>query len=39
MNEVAGPNGPLASYGLVPDPALEETQQQIEAETVMDMPS
>jgi phosphate transport system substrate-binding protein len=32
---VAGPGGPLANYGLVPDPELEETQQKIENEVTM----
>lgn len=29
-DEIAGPGGPLAEYGLVPDPALAETQALIE---------
>ncbi len=32
-DEMAGPNGPLASYGLVSDPELAATQAAIEAET------
>lgn len=32
---IAGPNGPLASYGLVPDPDLEATQQKIENEVTL----
>ena len=38
-NEVAGPNGPLAQYGLVSDPELEQVQQTVENEETMDMPS
>jgi len=34
-NEVAGNGGPLADYGLVPDPELAETQAKIENETTM----
>ncbi|MEM0936055.1 MAG: substrate-binding domain-containing protein [Pseudomonadota bacterium] len=34
-NEVAGPTGPLAQYGLVSDPELSATQQMIDAEEVM----
>ncbi|MCE0504741.1 MULTISPECIES: substrate-binding domain-containing protein [unclassified Roseivivax] len=34
-DEIAGPGGPLANYGLVPDPELAETQAKIENETVM----
>ncbi|MDT0683910.1 substrate-binding domain-containing protein [Roseicyclus sp. F158] len=34
-NEVAGPNGPLSNYGLVADPELEQTQQQIADEVTM----
>lgn len=33
---VAGPNGPLAAYGLVSDPALAETQGRIANEETMD---
>ena len=33
--EIAGPDGPLAEYGLVADPLLEQTQEQIENETTM----
>ena len=33
--QVAGEGGPLAEYGLVPDPALERTQSAIEAEDLM----
>ena len=29
-NEIAGPSGPLAQYGLVSDPAISETQQKLE---------
>jgi phosphate transport system substrate-binding protein len=28
-DDIAGPSGPLAEYGLVPDPALAETQAMI----------
>jgi phosphate transport system substrate-binding protein len=28
-DEIAGPNGPLAQYGLVSDPALAETQNKL----------
>ena len=38
-NEIAGPQGPLANYGLVADPELEQTQQKVESEETMDMPS
>ena len=31
-DQVAGPGGPLAEYGLVSDPELSETQKLIEAE-------
>lgn len=34
-DEVAGPGGPLANYGLVPDPELAQTQEKIQNETVM----
>ena len=34
-DEMAGPDGPLAAYGLVSDPALAETQAMVEAETPM----
>ncbi|MCC1480973.1 substrate-binding domain-containing protein [Roseibaca sp. Y0-43] len=34
-DEIAGPNGPLANYGLVSDPELAEVQATIENETVM----
>ena len=34
-DEVAGPNGPLAAYGLVSDPELAATQAMVEAETPM----
>ena len=34
-DEIAGPDGPLAEYGLVSDPALAETQEAIANETVM----
>ena len=32
MDEIAGPDGPLAEYGLVADPELAETQAVIENE-------
>ncbi|MBV0892833.1 substrate-binding domain-containing protein [Paracoccus sp. Z118] len=32
---LAGPGGPLAAYGLVPDPELAATQAAVEAETIM----
>ena len=35
-DQVAGPGGPLAAYGLVSDPALAETQAQIANEETMD---
>ena len=35
MDEIAGPDGPLAEYGLVSDPALGDTQMMIEAEETM----
>ena len=34
-DEVAGPDGPLSDYGLVPDPELAATQAAVAAETVM----
>ena len=34
-NDIAGPSGPLANYGLVSDPALAETQQMVADEEVM----
>ncbi len=34
-DEIAGPDGPLAEYGLVSDPALEETQMAIFDEVTM----
>ncbi|SHG30850.1 substrate-binding domain-containing protein [Cognatishimia maritima] len=34
-DELAGPDGPLAQYGLVSDPALAETQVNVEAEGAM----
>ena len=34
-DEIAGPDGPLAQYGLVADPVLSETQMMIEAEETM----
>ena len=34
-DEVAGPDGPLAEYGLVADPELAETQSVVAEETVM----
>ena len=36
MNDyVAGPGGPLADYGLTPDPELAATQEKIANETTM----
>ena len=35
MDEIAGPDGPLAAYGLVSDPGLADTQSKIENEDVM----
>jgi len=34
-DEIAGEGGPLADYGLVPDPALAETQGAVADETIM----
>ena len=34
-DEIAGPDGPLAQYGLVSDPELAKTQEVVAAETVM----
>mgnify|MGYP000462112530 FL=1 len=34
-DEVAGPGGPLANYGLVPDPELDQTQEMIANEVTM----
>ncbi len=34
-DDMAGPNGPLAAYGLVADPELAATQAMVEAETPM----
>ncbi|NUB45722.1 substrate-binding domain-containing protein [Fertoebacter nigrum] len=34
-DDIAGPNGPLAAYGLVSDPELAATQAMVEAETPM----
>lgn len=34
-DEIAGPDGPLAEYGLVSDPELADTQAKIENETTM----
>ncbi len=34
-DDLAGPNGPLAQYGLVSDPELAATQARIEAEETM----
>jgi len=34
-DEMAGPNGPLAAYGLVSDPELKATQDMVAAETPM----
>ena len=38
-DQVAGPGGPLANYGLVPDPELGETQEKIENEETMSVGS
>ncbi len=35
-DEIAGPRGPLPVFGLVPDPALKETQARIEREQTLD---
>ena len=35
MDEVAGPDGPLAEYGLVADPELEATQTAVAEETLL----
>ena len=35
LDEIAGPDGPLAEYGLVSDPALAETQEAIFNEETM----
>ncbi|MFS4437223.1 substrate-binding domain-containing protein [Paracoccaceae bacterium GXU_MW_L88] len=34
-DQIAGPNGPLANYGLVSDPELAETQQKVAEEVTM----
>ena len=34
-DDMAGPDGPLAEYGLVSDPELAKTQQMVEEETPM----
>ncbi len=34
-DEIAGPDGPLAEYGLVSDPALSETQAAVADEKVL----
>ncbi|MEP2639386.1 substrate-binding domain-containing protein [Roseobacter sp.] len=34
-DEIAGPDGPLSEYGLVADPALEDTQSAVADETVL----
>ncbi|MEL6551269.1 MAG: substrate-binding domain-containing protein [Pseudomonadota bacterium] len=34
-DQISGPGGPLANYGIVPDPELAATQAMIEAEEVM----
>ena len=34
-DEIAGPDGPLAEYGLVSDPELAATQEAVANETVM----
>ncbi|MEJ6477886.1 MAG: substrate-binding domain-containing protein, partial [Octadecabacter sp.] len=36
-DEIAGPDGPLAQYGLVSDPELSATQAAVEAETTLDI--
>ncbi|SFP28586.1 PstS family phosphate ABC transporter substrate-binding protein [Tranquillimonas alkanivorans] len=36
---IAGPNGPLAQYGLVSDPELAQVQQTVEKEDSMEMPN
>ena len=38
-DEIAGPAGPLANYGLVSDPELTEIQQTVADETPMEMPA
>lgn len=35
-DEVAGPGGPLAEYGLVPDPKLDEVQRTVEQEKTLE---
>ena len=35
MDEIAGPDGPLAEYGLVADPELTETQTVVADESVL----
>lgn len=35
MDDIAGPDGPLAEYGLVADPELEQTQEAVANEVVM----
>jgi phosphate transport system substrate-binding protein len=34
-DDIAGPNGPLAAYGLVSDPELKKTQEMVAAQTPM----
>ncbi|NBQ28961.1 MAG: phosphonate ABC transporter substrate-binding protein, partial [Rhodobacteraceae bacterium] len=34
-DEIAGPDGPLAAYGLVSDPELSATQEAVSNEVVM----
>ena len=34
-DEIAGPDGPLAAYGLVPDPKLADVQKAVADEAVM----
>ena len=34
-DEMAGPDGPLAAYGLVSDPELAKTQKKVEADKTM----
>ena len=36
-DEIAGPKGPLAAYGLVSDPELAATQQEVAGEKAMGM--
>ena len=34
-DEIAGPDGPLAAYGLVPEPKLADVQKAVADEAVM----